>query len=232
MASVRGTVVGADAASLRLVLVDGSDRIDTRSNPSGGFEFPDVPPGLYILSCYAQGFQESVSAVRLQVRDSADIGTIELRAMPVMMDRAVPVLTVCEALKRAGRYTHAPAVIVGVFKSGMDETLRLDCPPQPTIGDLLAGELVFPGSIGLTGPANPPDSMRDEVELKRQEVLKSGPPGAHPRPERVVGLYGIFVAPSIIALVSLGCCGPMQVETVIPPARLFGIAEKDLRVIR
>src|SRR5580704_2848881 len=98
MASVRGTVVGADAASLRLVVLGGGNSIDTRANPSSGFEFPDVPPGWYILSCYAQGFEESVRAVHLQGRESADIGTIELHQMPVMMDRAVPVLTVCEAL--------------------------------------------------------------------------------------------------------------------------------------
>jgi hypothetical protein len=103
-------------------------------------------------------------------------------------------------------------------------SLRLDCPFQ-----LVTGEVGWPSSIGLTRPSQAPDALREEVEKKRQEVLKSGPPGAQPRPERVVGLYGIFVAPA--GLASAPCCSA-AVETTLPPARLFGVAEKDLRVIR
>ena len=227
MGSVRGTVMGPAAATLRLVRVDGTgETLDTKTNPTGEFEFQDVVPGWYILSAFAPGFRESVGSVHVQAQGSAGVGAIPLQPMQVT-DRPAPVLTVCEALRRMARYTHAPAVIVGIFKSGMDDTLRLDCGFQ-----LDAGGVGLPNSIGLTGPAIPPDSLRDEVELKRAEVLKSGPPGAQPRPERVVGLYGIFVAVSGIALTSVPCCGPSPVETTFPPARLFGVAEKDLRVIR
>jgi hypothetical protein len=105
----------------------------------------------------------------------------------------------------------------------MDETLRLDCPTQ-----LVAGEVGWPSSIGLTRPSMPPDALRDKIEQKRQEILKSGPPGAQPRPERVIALYGKFAIPA--GLTNAPCCSA-AVETVLPPARLFGAAEKDLRVI-
>jgi hypothetical protein len=135
----------------------------------------------------------------------------------------IPVLSVREALETGPSSCPWRVVIVGIFKSGTDETLRLDCPFQ-----LLTGEVGWPSSIGLTRPSNPPDVLRDKVETKRQEILKSGPPGAQPRPERVVGLYGYFRF--LTGLTSAPCCSA-PVETVLPPARLFGINEKDLRVI-
>jgi hypothetical protein len=131
---------------------------------------------------------------------------------------------VCEALENRESISYQRVVIVGIFKSGMDETLRLDCSAQ-----LVTGEVGWPSSIGLTRPSMPPESLRDEVEKKRAEVLKSGPPGAQPRPERVVGLYGIFI--SLDGLTKAPCCSA-TVETVLPPARLFGLSEKDFRVIR
>jgi hypothetical protein len=224
MGSVRGTVVGPDAASVRLARADGtSGSIDTETSRTGAFEFPDVAPGWYILSGAAPGFLETIRPIRVEDA-SADAGRLtfllELQAKP----GPVPILTVCEALENGQAISHRRVVIVGIFKSGMDETLRLDCPFQP-----VTGEVGWPSSIGLTRPSNPPDALREEVEKKRAEVLKSGPPGAQPRPERVVGLYGIFVA--LLGLTSAPCCRA-PVETTLPPARLFGIAEKDLRVIR
>jgi hypothetical protein len=225
MGSVRGKIVGPDAAGARLARADGtSGSIDTVTSRAGGFEFPDVAPGWYILSSFAPDFRERVEAIRVRAQSPTDVGAMQLQEMRVT-ERPAPVLTVCEALNHMTRYTHAPAVIVGIFKSGMDDTLRLDCPFQPVTGP----QVGWPSSIGLTGPAIPPDSLRDEVEEKRAEVLKSGPPGAHPRPERVVGLYGIFVAPS--GLSAAQCCLAM-VESILPPARLFGVTERDLRVIR
>jgi hypothetical protein len=220
--SIRGST--AAGASLRIVPVDGSSQsIGNQADAAGKFEFPDVPAGWYILSSFALNFREAVTSVRVPVQGSVDAGSIRLQLLS-STPTPVRVLTVCDILENRDTFTLQRAVIVGIFKSGMDDTLRLDCPIQ-----LVTGEVGWPSSIGLTGPAIPPDAMRDEVERKRAEVLKSGPPGAQPRPERVVALYGIFVAP--LGLSATPCCRPL-VETALPPARLFGTGEKDLRVIR
>lgn len=223
MGSLRGNT--AAGASVRIAPVDGSsESIGATADAAGNFEFPSVAPGWYILSGTAPYFREMVKAVRVAGDAPTDAGPLTLLLALQAEQGPVPVLTVCEALEKRNSVTYWPAVIVGIFKSGMDETLRLDCPTQ-----LVTGEVAWPSSIALTRPSAPPDEFRAEIEKKRQEILKSGPPGAHPRPERVVALYGIFVAPS--GLASAPCCRA-PVETVIPPARLFGLAEKDLRVIR
>jgi hypothetical protein len=206
--------------------------LEVKTGRTGEFEFLDVAPGWYILSIFLSGLRDAVKAVHVEdapVDTGAfrlPIGLITEGLIVGRPPRPPPirVLTVCEALESRDTIAYRSVVIVGIFKSGMDDTLRLDCPFQ-----LVTGEVGWPSSIGLTAPTNPPDSLRNEFEKKRAEVLKSGPPGAQPRPERVIGLYGIFVAP--VGLTSAPCCRA-PVETTIPPARLFGIAEKDLRVIR
>lgn len=212
----------------------------------GGFEFSDVAPGWYILSVFAEGFQETVHAIRV-VDGSNDAGTIDVRfrqcseTASLVCDtwgeipglprsrsvclRDTLVLTVGEALKGGLGYPCShPVVIIGIFKSGMDETLRLDCPTQ-----LVSGDVGWPSAIGLTNPSPPPEALRAEIEKKRQEVLKSSPPEAPLRPERLVGLCGYLVSPA--GLTTAACC-TAQVETVLPPARLFGVTETDRRVIR
>lgn len=106
----------------------------------------------------------------------------------------------------------------------MDETLRLDCPIE-----LVSGDVGWPSSIGLNKVDSPPENLRDQIEAKRQQILKAAPPNAPLRPERVVGLYGQFVA--LAGLAATKCCSS-QVQTSLPPARLFGMHETDLRVIR
>jgi hypothetical protein len=238
MATVRGTVIDpANApmggATVRLAPVDGSGPSkDAESASQGQFEFLDVPPGWYILYFAANGFRETVHAIQI-VDGANEVGRIDVRIFacsdsPSVCDvpcvRPVPVLSVCEALEARVGVCAGPVVIVGIFKSGMDDTLRLDCPFQ-----LITGEVGWPSSIGLTRPSQPPDLLRDKVEKKRQEILNGGPPGAQPRPERVVGLYGNLSFPA--GLTSAPCCSA-AVETALPPARLFGVGEKDLRVIR
>jgi hypothetical protein len=137
---------------------------------------------------------------------------------------ATAVLTVCEALSSLDRRNLETVVLVGIFKSGMDETLRQDCPLQ-----LVTAGVSWPNSIGLSNPAPPPDAFRDQIEKKRAQLIAGYSPEAKPRPERVVGLYGRLASPS--GLTSVSCCQG-SVETTIPPARLFGLAERDLRVIR
>jgi hypothetical protein len=242
MASVRGTIIDpANApiggAKVRLAQVDGSGPSkDAESASQGQFEFLDVPPGWYILYFAANGFRETVHAIHV-VDGPNEVGPIDARiglcsesAATVTCGsaddclRRIPVLSVCEALESGPSSCPWKVVIVGIFKSGMDDTLRLDCPFQ-----LVTGEVGWPSSIGLTRPSQPPELLREEIEKKRQEVLKSGPPGAQPRPERVVGLYGIYR--SAAGLTRAPCCSA-AVEATLPPARLFGVAEKDLRVIR
>lgn len=224
MPSVRGSV--APGASVRLTRADGSaGSIDAKPNSFGTFTFPDVSSGWYILCAWMPGYSQTVTAVRLEGA-FVDAGPIPSPA-PVftrLQGPAVPVLTVCEALDIRESLASRVVVVVGIFKSGMDETLRLDCPTQ-----LRTGEIGWPNAIGLTNLGSVPDAYRQEVEKKRQEILASAPPEAPLRPERVVGLYGVFN--SLTGLGVTPCCGA-TVETVLPPARLFGIGETDLRVIR
>jgi hypothetical protein len=133
-------------------------------------------------------------------------------------------MTVCEALKNRDQSDFNPVVIVGIFKSGLDETLRQDCPNQ-----LVTGDIGWMSAIALTRPTDPPESLRPEIEKKRQIILNSGPPGAHPRPERVTALYGRLVSPS--GLTSIPCCTAL-VEINAAPARLIGLDERDFRVLR
>jgi hypothetical protein len=84
-------------------------------------------------------------------------------------------------------------------------------------------------AIALTHPTDAPESLRAEIEKKRAIILASGPPGAHPRPERVVALYGRLVSPS--GLISIPCCtAPVEINAA--PARLVGLNERDFRVLR
>ena len=202
MGSIRGST--APGANVRAAPVDGSaESIAGKADAAGGFEFPIVAAGWYILSA-SSAFQFPAARCALG-RSRADTGTppISDPSLPPPAFRLDP-----KARTRADRLRHRwqaatysryqRVVIVGIFKSGMDETLRMDCPFQ-----LVTGEVGWPSSIGLTAPLPVPDALRDEVEKKRQEVLKSGPPGAQPRPERVVGFYGIFVSPADLSQRSL-----------------------------
>jgi len=217
VANIRGAAPAGEIA--RLAAIDGSTQsITTKAGRNGAFEFPNVSAGWYIIAL------GNVARAILVVQGGVDAGAFKPLSAPRATQGTVPVLTVCEALARRDSLSYQRLVIIGIFKSGMDETLRLDCPTQ-----LMSGELGWPSSIGLTRPSQPPDNLRAQVERKRQEIIKSSPPEAPLRPERVVGLYGMFV--SLAGLTAAPCCSA-AVETVLPPARLFGIAETDLSVIR
>jgi hypothetical protein len=179
-----------------------------------------VDPGWKIISTWMPGHREAVTAVSLE-QPTPHLTTSSSSLPPAPESR---VLTVCEALSDLNRYNLGTIVIVGIFKSGMDETLRQDCPRQ-----LVTAEVSWPNAIGLTHAASPPDALRDQIEKKRVELIAAYSPEAKPRPERVVGLYGRLASPS--GLTGVACCRG-SVETNIPPARLFGLAEQDLRVIR
>jgi hypothetical protein len=177
-----------------------------------------VDSGWQIVSAWTPGHREVVKAIQ------SDAPPPNLTPPPEQPSAPASVLTVCEALNGLDRFNLDTVVIVGIFKSGMDETLRQDCPNQ-----LLSGEVAWPNSIGLTTAANPPERFTKEIEKKRAQLIASYPREAKPRSERVVGLYGRLASPS--GLTSVPCCRG-SVETTIPPARLFGLAERDLRVIR
>ena len=130
---------------------------------------------------------------------------------PAVTSAFIPVLTVCEALKEAsGGPCHQLIVIVGIFKSGMDETLRLDCPEQLRFGRNWMAER---DRVDATFASLP---MHCGTRSKRsgREVIASAPPEAPLRPERVIGLYG--------SLCPLPRCGHAVLRAPIetgPPAR-------------
>jgi hypothetical protein len=177
-----------------------------------------VDSGWKIVSAWLPGHREVVKAIQ------ADASPPNLTPPPDQPSAPEGVLTVCEALSGLDRLNLGTVVIVVIFKSGMDETLRQDCPNQ-----LVTGEVEWPNAIGLTNAANPPDRFTKEIEKKRAQLIAAYPTEAKPRPERVVGLYGRLASPT--GLTTVPCCRG-SVETTIPPARLFGLAERDQRVIR
>jgi hypothetical protein len=199
-----------------------------RNNPRGQFQFTEIEPGWYILSAVAPGFREIVRAIRVEAGKDVDAGQLRLPVEPYpSLKFETHVLTVCEALEGWDRYNLETVVIVGIFKSGTDEneTLREDCAQQ-----LKSGEVAWPNAIALSRAATPPDKLREEIEKKRQQILASYPPAVQPRPERVVGLYGLLA--SLAGLTSVPCCSD-SVETTIPPARLLEPSElSDFSVIR
>ncbi len=220
MATIRGTAT--PGAKLRLLGVDGTAVATAGVGGAGRFEFRSLAPDWYLISADLPGSRESVRAIH--ATGDADTGFLAIPKLGPTAQASESVSTVCEAFGNRDALSGRLVVIVGIFKSGMDETLRLDCPTQ-----LVSGEVGWPSAIGLTNPSPPPEALRAEIEKKRQEVLKSSPPEAPFRPERVVGLYGYFA--SVAGLTAAPCC-KAPVETVLPPARLFGITEKDRRVIR
>lgn len=210
---------------IRLLHLDGTEVARTRVGYRASFEFRDTPPGRYLIAA-SEPLAEAVKAVQVAGDQPFDAGLIIVGGGELHLNPgAPPVLTVCEALDRRDTLAWLPQlVVVGVFKSGMDETLRLDCP-----NELVSSDIGWPSSIGLTNVQPPPEDLRDQIEKKRQQILKAAPPEAPLRPERVVGLYGKFVA--LEGLTSAKCCSS-QIQTSLPPARLFGVNETDLRVIR
>jgi hypothetical protein len=219
MASIRGKAPAG--AGVRLFRPDGSAPMNATADRRGEFSFAGLADGWYILSLSMPGYREMVKVVHVQGGAEIDFSR---RLLSLQGQHATPVLSVCEALDQREALIGQPAVIVGIYKSGMDETLRLDCPFE-----LRSGEIGWPASIGLTHTAQAPDQFRDQIEKKRQEILSSAPPEAPLRPERVVGLYGRFV--SLGGLNKAKCCSS-PVETAYPPARLFGLNDTDLRVLR
>src|SRR5580658_8559027 len=100
---------------------------------AGKFEFPSVSAGWYILSASAFG-SEIVKAVHVDA--SVDIGPLDIPVGSMSVQDSHPVLTVCEALENREELNHQRVLIVGIFKSGVDETLRLDCPFQVVSGEI------------------------------------------------------------------------------------------------
>jgi hypothetical protein len=219
MASIRGKAPAG--ARVNLFRPDGSQPLSAIADRRGEFGFAGVANGWYILSLSIPGYREIVKAAHVEAAAEIDFS----RGLLILQgQRATPVLSVCDALDQREALTGQPAVIVGIYKSGMDETLRLDCPFELTSGDI-----GWPASIGLTHASQAPNEFLDQIEKKRQQILASAPPEAPLRPERVVGLYGRFV--SLAGLSKKKCCAS-PVETVYPPARLLGFNDTDLRVVR
>lgn len=215
---------------IRLVPVGESARAQqVNLSDQRSFRFDDVAPGWYIVAAQVDA-PERLKALHVDAGEDVDVGEILPSIECPICDFAkldppppVRVLSVCEALTER-RSSRDPIIIVGIFKSGMDQTLRQDCP-----NELRSGDVGWLSAIALSGSTEPPDQYRDQIEKKKAEIYASYPPEAKPRTERLVGLYGILIMPD--GLTSAPCCRAAA-ETTFAPARLIGINEKDFRVIR
>lgn len=227
----------ASQTNLRLIPVDRpEDAVQARIEAKGYFQLANVVPGWYLLAA-GVNYPEKVKALHIEAGQDVDTGEILpgldfvsaygvcTHCIPNQWYKPPPVqiLSVCEALATPESF-RSPVIIVGIFKSGMDQTLRQDCP-----NELRSGDVGWLSAIALSGSTEPPDQYRDQIEKKKAEIYASYPAAAKPRPERLVGLYGILIMPD--GLTSAPCCHAAA-ETTFAPARLIGINEKDFRVIR
>ena len=235
--SVHGTVATtAKHPSVRIVPVDGASAVDAQIDQRGRFKTTHLSPGWFVLAAESDNW-EIVRGIQIKAGKSSDAGVFFRRRCgephffcdppaplpPDWRPPPVPVTSVCEALGNPNP-RRVPAIIVGIFKSGMDPTLRQDCP-----NELRSGDVGWLSAIALSGSTEPPDQYRDQIEKKKAEIYASYPAAAKPRPERLVGLYGILIMPG--GLTSAPCCHAAA-ETTFAPGRLIGINEKDFRVIR
>ena len=120
---------------------------------------PERSAGWYILSSSAPNFRDAVTAVRVPIQGNADAASLRLQPLG-STPRPVRVLTVCDILENRDIFTLQRVVIVGIFKSGMDETLRLDCPLQ-----LVQAKSV--GQAQSVSPALRSHQIRCATQLKR-----------------------------------------------------------------
>jgi methyltransferase len=221
-ASLHG--VTEPGANVRLHSADRSYTASTISDTRGQFKFSNLDPGWYAVS--AELNQRS-ALTAVDVKDSADTGKLTLPE-PRQPLAGVHVLTVCEALDQRNRYALAEVVIVGIFKSGMEETLRADCPNQLTTkntGWMNAIALPPSPSSAGTAPILEQPAIRRQIDSKRAGLLASGVPGAQPRPERIVALYGRLMVPAGLASTPCGsgkCNDLTQLD--VPPLTLLEVA--------
>ena len=176
---VHGTITNASAAgpvNVRIFSVDLPETpVEVDADDAERFNLRNIQPGWHILSIDGPGFRDFVHAVKIEAGQDIDLQTLSppLQDCTLGCSKSMPltVLTVCEALQSREQYNLYNVVLVGIFKSGLDETLRQDCPNQ-----LVTGDIGFMSAIALTHPADPPESLRAEIEKKRAIVLSSGPP--------------------------------------------------------
>lgn len=173
-----------------------SDAVTARADARGNFQFDSAPGGEYVIMIEAPGYRRAAGTTKLS-RARKPQGPIQ-------------VLTVCEALDGRDRYDGQQVVIVGIFKSGLEETLRQDCPAQLATGGIgWLDAVALPHSPSLAGssPVLEQSDIKKQIEQKKAQIRSSDPP---PRPERVMALHGFLDAPSGFTSVACPACADLQ----------------------
>lgn len=136
--AIKGTVQdpnGAVVAGADLTLTDAKNRdINTRSDAYGGFSFPSLAPGVYLLSVHAAGFR-TLAVTSITVEDTVALDFV----LTLPVDES--------------------AATLGVVGSLISEAITLE-----TIKDLPATQPVSRPALTLANPPNRPADKKKPVK--------------------------------------------------------------------
>jgi len=152
-----GTVVGsavdpagapAASADIQLFRVAFGERYSGVTDSKGKFELRDLPPGQYKVVVSLNGFfTKTIDELQVTAGTPVDLGVLQLVLTPCntpggpICDKVeaapasdIPVLTVCEVLRDAGRYDGKTVVVVGRSVGTMEGSwLDEECAPQMVV---------------------------------------------------------------------------------------------------
>jgi len=224
--SVTGIVRDYQPVAARAVLLDhnGSKIAETRSDADSSFRLENIPAGSYVLWVQPTGRPGSVKSVTIVPGKNTEAGHV-LDAcdwpesglcdrVPVALNAATPVVTVCEALRNP-YYREQLVVIVGIVSPGERASLRQTC----AFG-LSTGDVVWPNEIVLTGALRPAKELAAQIKRKEAAILAGEPQTPRSLRRRIAAFYGMLLAPSNLR--SIDCRGDARCNQRMPiaPAEL------------
>jgi hypothetical protein len=145
---------GAPVASARIELSRAGfgETYRGTADSSGRFEIRDLPPGIYRIAVSSPFAYRIIEDFQITAGRTADLGFLHLvlancntpggaicdevqplkpTVSPKRESAEIPILTVCDILKDAGRYEGTPVIVVGRSSGGMEGSgLDEECSPQ------------------------------------------------------------------------------------------------------